>query len=125
VAADPRLCPVGRGSGGRDRGRDEPTPARFLAALDRDCDRARSRVVVLFLRGCGVGEIDGANFIAAMAFQFASTNLVLELGIIIAALIGWQFVRRRVRGGLDNDRAADRHATRRHEPQSDRGSAAS
>jgi len=35
-----------------------------------------------------------------MAFQFASTNLVLELGIIIAALIGWQFVRRRVRGGL-------------------------
>ena len=27
-----------------------------------------------------------------MAFQFASTNLVLELGIILAVLIGWQFV---------------------------------
>jgi uncharacterized protein len=26
-----------------------------------------------------------------MAFQFASTNLVVELGIILAALIGWQF----------------------------------
>jgi uncharacterized membrane protein YraQ (UPF0718 family) len=34
----------------------------------------------------------GADFIAAMAFQFASTNLVLELGIILAVLIGWQFV---------------------------------
>jgi uncharacterized protein len=34
----------------------------------------------------------GADFIAAMAFQFASTNLVIELGIILAVLIGWQFV---------------------------------
>jgi uncharacterized protein len=27
-----------------------------------------------------------------MAFQFASTNLVIELGIIMALLLGWQFV---------------------------------
>jgi uncharacterized protein len=33
----------------------------------------------------------GANFAAAMAFQFASTNLVVELGIIMALLLGWQF----------------------------------
>jgi uncharacterized protein len=33
----------------------------------------------------------GANFTAAMAFEFASTNLVIELGIIIALLLGWQF----------------------------------
>ena len=33
----------------------------------------------------------GANFTAAMAFQFASTNLVIELGIIMAVLLGWQF----------------------------------
>ena len=33
----------------------------------------------------------GANFTAAMAFQFASTNLVVELGIIMALLLGWQF----------------------------------
>ena len=26
-----------------------------------------------------------------MAFQFASTNLVIELGIIMAVLLGWQF----------------------------------
>jgi len=33
----------------------------------------------------------GANFTAAMAFEFASTNLVIELGIIMALLLGWQF----------------------------------
>src|SRR5215204_7032772 len=33
----------------------------------------------------------GANFTAAMAFEFASTNLVIELGIIMAILLGWQF----------------------------------
>jgi hypothetical protein len=27
-----------------------------------------------------------------MAFEFASTNLVIELGIIMALLLGWQFV---------------------------------
>jgi hypothetical protein len=42
----------------------------------------------------------GADFIAAMAFQFASTNLVLELGIILAVLIGWQFVAAEFVGGL-------------------------
>src|SRR5213083_216433 len=34
----------------------------------------------------------GADFTAAMAFEFASTNLVIELGIIIWLLLGWQFV---------------------------------
>ena len=33
----------------------------------------------------------GASFTAAMAFEVASTNLVVELGIILALLIGWQF----------------------------------
>jgi uncharacterized membrane protein YraQ (UPF0718 family) len=33
----------------------------------------------------------GANFTAAMAFEFASTNLVIELGIIMALILGWQF----------------------------------
>jgi uncharacterized protein len=33
----------------------------------------------------------GADFTAAMAFEFASTNLVIELGIILALLVGWQF----------------------------------
>jgi uncharacterized membrane protein YraQ (UPF0718 family) len=33
----------------------------------------------------------GADFTASMAFEIASTNLVIELGIILALLIGWQF----------------------------------
>src|SRR5712691_7063487 len=33
----------------------------------------------------------GANFTAAIAFEFASTNLVIELGIIMILLLGWQF----------------------------------
>src|SRR5437879_9932507 len=34
----------------------------------------------------------GADFTAAMVFEFASTNLVFELGIVMALLLGWQFV---------------------------------
>src|SRR5205809_2027768 len=34
----------------------------------------------------------GADFTAAMAFEFASTNLVFELGIVMAILLGWEFV---------------------------------
>ena len=33
----------------------------------------------------------GADFTAAIAFEFASTNLVIELGIIMAVILGWQF----------------------------------
>jgi uncharacterized membrane protein YraQ (UPF0718 family) len=33
----------------------------------------------------------GASFTAAMVFEIASTNLVIELGIIMALLLGWQF----------------------------------
>ena len=36
-----------------------------------------------------------------MAFQFASTNLVSELGIILAVLIGWQFVAAEFAGEAD------------------------
>lgn len=41
----------------------------------------------------------GANFTAAMAFEVASTNLVIELGIILALLIGWQFTLAEFVGG--------------------------
>src|SRR5213082_3092052 len=33
----------------------------------------------------------GADFTAAMAFEIASTNLVIELGILMALILGWQF----------------------------------
>jgi len=42
----------------------------------------------------------GASGAAALAFQFASTNLVIELGIVIWVLIGWQFTLAEFVGGL-------------------------
>src|SRR5213083_2966953 len=42
----------------------------------------------------------GADFTAAMAFEFASTNLVVELGILLAVLIAWQFTAAEFVGGL-------------------------
>ena len=35
--------------------------------------------------------VKGADFVASMVFMFASTNLVLELGIVLVVLMGWQF----------------------------------
>ncbi|MFD4566525.1 permease [Streptomyces sp. NPDC058467] len=41
----------------------------------------------------------GASFTAAMAFEIASTNLVVELGVILALLMGWQFTLAEFTGG--------------------------
>src|SRR6266568_9019090 len=41
----------------------------------------------------------GADFTAAMAFEIASTNLVIELGVILALLMGWQFTVAEFTGG--------------------------
>jgi len=41
----------------------------------------------------------GANFNSAMAFQIASTNLVIELGLILGLLLGWQFTAAEFAGG--------------------------
>jgi len=60
------------------------TIATALGAASSSCSYAAVALArSLFRRG--------ANFTSAMAFQFASTNLVVELGVILAVLIGWQF----------------------------------
>jgi uncharacterized membrane protein YraQ (UPF0718 family) len=41
----------------------------------------------------------GASFTAAMVFELAATNLVIELGIVIALLLGWQFTLAEFVGG--------------------------
>src|SRR5215831_5772283 len=41
----------------------------------------------------------GADFTTAMIFMFASTNLVLELGIVLLVLLGWQFAAAEFVGG--------------------------
>ncbi len=42
----------------------------------------------------------GASFVNAIIFEFASTNLVFELGLILLILLGWQFVAAEFAGGL-------------------------
>jgi len=42
----------------------------------------------------------GAHFVAAIAFMFASTNLVIELGILIVIFLGWEFLAAELVGGL-------------------------
>jgi len=42
----------------------------------------------------------GAGFIPSLAFLFASTNLVIELGIILYLLMGWQFTAAEWLGGV-------------------------
>jgi uncharacterized membrane protein YraQ (UPF0718 family)/YHS domain-containing protein len=58
--------------------------AGFFGAVSSSCSYAATALgKTLFVRG--------ADFTAAQAFAFASTNLVLELGIVLWLLIGWQF----------------------------------
>src|SRR5215218_1314804 len=42
----------------------------------------------------------GASAVSALAFQFASTNLVWELGLVLWILIGWQFALAEYVGGV-------------------------
>src|SRR4029077_14353054 len=42
----------------------------------------------------------GASFVNAIIFEFASTNLVFELGLVLLILLGWQFVAAEFAGGL-------------------------
>jgi hypothetical protein len=44
--------------------------------------------------------VKGASAASSLAFQFASTNLVVELGIVMWVLIGWQFTLAELVGGI-------------------------
>jgi uncharacterized membrane protein YraQ (UPF0718 family)/YHS domain-containing protein len=44
--------------------------------------------------------VKGADFVAANVFLFASTNLVIELGIVLVVLMGWQFAASEFIGGI-------------------------
>jgi uncharacterized membrane protein YraQ (UPF0718 family)/YHS domain-containing protein len=41
----------------------------------------------------------GADFVSAMVFMFASTNLVVELGVVLVVLMGWEFAAAEFIGG--------------------------
>ena len=66
--------------------------ATLLGAASSSCSYAAVALARSLFR-------KGANFTAAMAFEIASTNLVIELGIILALLMGWQFTLAEFVGG--------------------------
>jgi uncharacterized membrane protein YraQ (UPF0718 family) len=68
------------------------TVAAGLGAASSSCSYAAVALARSLFR-------KGGDFTAAMAFEFASTNLVVELGIILAILIGWQFTAGEFVGG--------------------------
>lgn len=68
------------------------TKATLLGAASSSCSYAAVALArSLFTKG--------ANFTSAIAFEIASTNLVIELGIIMALLLGWQFTLAEFIGG--------------------------
>ncbi|MFJ9723973.1 permease [Streptomyces sp. NPDC101209] len=76
-------------------GDDRPrtlTLAAGLGAASSSCSYAAVALARSLFR-------KGANFTAAMAFEIASTNLVVELGVILALLMGWQFTLAEFTGG--------------------------
>jgi uncharacterized membrane protein YraQ (UPF0718 family) len=66
--------------------------ATALGAASSSCSYAATAIARSIFR-------KGGDFIAAMAFQFASTNLVLELGIVMVVLLGWRFALAEFVGG--------------------------
>src|SRR5947209_10278125 len=66
--------------------------AGFFGAVSSSCSYAASALAkTLFARG--------ADFTAAQSFMFASTNLVVELGVVLWLLLGWQFALAEFVGG--------------------------
>src|SRR3989475_10240860 len=77
-------------------GRDDlrgVTFATVLGAASSSCSYAAVAV------GRGLFR-KGATFANAILFEFASTNLVFELGLVILVLLGWQFLAAEFAGGL-------------------------
>ena len=66
--------------------------ASALGAASSSCSYAATALARTLFR-------KGADFIAAMAFQFASTNLVVELSVLLAVVLGWQFMAAEFVGG--------------------------
>jgi uncharacterized protein len=77
---------------GKDRPR-EVAIATALGAASSSCSYAAVAVGrTLFRKGATLGN--------AIIFEFASTNIVFELGLVLLILLGWQFLSAELLGGL-------------------------
>jgi uncharacterized membrane protein YraQ (UPF0718 family) len=87
---------VSRNAVARTLGSDSPRSLGFatlLGAASSSCSYAAVAIArSLFIKG--------ASFPAAIVFEFASTNLVFELGLILLILLGWPFLGAEFAGGI-------------------------
>jgi len=67
--------------------------ATLIGAISSSCSYAASSMAHALWRR-------GANFVTALIFMVASTNLVIELGIVLVVLMGWQFALGEFLGGV-------------------------
>jgi uncharacterized protein len=76
-------------------GRDSRTVAlaTVLGAASSSCSYAAVAIAKSIFQ-------KGASLVAAMVFQFASTNLVFEIGIVMWIFLGWRFTLAEFAGGL-------------------------
>ena len=87
---------VSREAVARVMGRDNLrgiTFATLLGAASSSCSYAAVAIARSLFR-------KSATFASAIIFQFASTNLVFELGLVLLVLLGWQFLAAEFAGGL-------------------------
>jgi uncharacterized membrane protein YraQ (UPF0718 family) len=87
---------VSKGAVSRLLGSDSPQAVALAAAFgaaSSSCSYAAVAVARTLFR-------KGATFGNAIIFEFASTNLVFELGLILLFLLGWQFLSAELAGGL-------------------------
>src|SRR5690348_12328532 len=67
--------------------------ASVLGTVSSSCSYAASAMAKSLFQ-------KGADFTTAMVFMLASTNLVIELGLVLWVLIGWQFALSEYVGGI-------------------------
>jgi uncharacterized protein len=75
-----------------DHGARSVTRASGLGMVSSSCSYAATAMAKSLFQ-------KGADFTTAMIFMFASTNLVVELGIVLVVLMGWQFAAAEFVGG--------------------------
>jgi uncharacterized membrane protein YraQ (UPF0718 family)/YHS domain-containing protein len=75
-----------------DRGPASLSRAALYGMVSSSCSYAASAMARSLFAG-------GADFLASLVFMFASTNLVIELGIVLLVLMGWQFLAAQFIGG--------------------------
>src|SRR5476649_2792840 len=75
-----------------DHGPRAVARASFLGMVSSSCSYAATAMAKSLFQ-------KGADFVTAMVFMFASTNLVVELGIVLVILLGWQFAAAEFIGG--------------------------